>query len=326
MQDPMLIARMGEAAVAGLAGPGGPGAASTYLPEPDVHIATEAKHYAAYGYGGRDGGMPAEISENTLYDVYLKPWYKYAQAGGRAIMASHNEVNGMPMHANKDLLTGALRQAFGFGDGLCASDAGDVSGVAGFRVAADQVHAGALAMNAGTDQDLEFPGAYAKAPDMLAAGLIDNVTLDRAVANVIRQKVAAGLFDNNATLLYVDATKQNATLNRPESRTLARQVAEEGITLLTNKDRRLPLAGLGSTVKKIAVIGPNADNPHSTLGLYGYEPGEPGTVTVLQAAAEAANASGNAFVVEYEHGSCLTGTPGCSCAQTGTKGGWSKNW
>eukprot|EP01043_Picozoa_sp_COSAG02_P040808 COSAG02_NODE_3330_length_6923_cov_14.113277_4_plen_97_part_00 len=96
--------------------------------------------------------------------------------------------------------------------------------------------------------------------------------------------------------------------------------------MLTNKDKRLPLAGLGSTVKKIAVIGPNADNPHSTLGLYGAEPGEPGTVTVLQAAAEAANASGNAFVVEYEHGACLPGTPGCSCAKTGTKGGWSKNW
>ena len=154
-QDPVLISRMGEAAVTGLAGKGGPNGASTYLPDPTIHIATEAKHYAAYGFGGRDGGMPAEISDNTLYDVYLKPWYKYAQAGGRAIMASHNEVNGMPMHANAEL-NRALRVVFGFGDGLCASDAGDVSGVAGYKVAKDQLHAGAMALNAGTDQDLEY--------------------------------------------------------------------------------------------------------------------------------------------------------------------------
>lgn len=102
-----------------------------------------------------------------------------------------------------------------------------------------------------------------------------------------------GLFDNNATLLYVDAARQQATLNQPASRELARKVAEEGITLLTNKEKRLPLMGLGSApLKTIAVLGPNADNPHSTLGLYGAEPGSPGTVTVLQAAAEAANASG----------------------------------
>ena len=102
-EDPFIVSTMGVAAVTGLAGPGSAGAASTYLPEPDRHIATEAKHYAAYAYCGRDGGCPAEISPNTLYDVYLKPWYKYAQAGGRAIMAAHNEVNGMPCHANADL-------------------------------------------------------------------------------------------------------------------------------------------------------------------------------------------------------------------------------
>ena len=119
-EDPTLISIMGAAAVTGLSGPGKAGAASTYIAKPEVHIATEAKHYAAYGYCGRDGGCPAEISPNTLYDVYLKPWYKYAQAGGRAIMAAHNEVNGMPCHANAEL-NDALRVTFGFRDGLCVS-------------------------------------------------------------------------------------------------------------------------------------------------------------------------------------------------------------
>lgn len=93
-EDPALVAAMGVAAVTGLAGPGGPGAASTYLPDPTVHIATEAKHYAAYAYGGRDGSMPADVSEYTLFDVYLRPWRAYARAGGRGIMAAHNAVNG----------------------------------------------------------------------------------------------------------------------------------------------------------------------------------------------------------------------------------------
>ena len=188
----------------------------------------------------------------------------------------------MPMHANAEL-NRALREVFGFGDGLCASDAGDVSGVKNFHVAKDQLHAGAMALNAGTDQDLEYPGAYAQLPQALKQGLVNMSAIDRAVGNVLRQKVAAGLFDGNASLLYVDPARQAKALNQPASRELARQVAEEGITLLANRAARLPLRGLGASIKKIAVIGPNADNVHSTLGIYGQEPGDPGTVTVLQA-------------------------------------------
>merc|ERR1719174_918898 len=309
----MLIAIMGAAAVTGLSGPGKAGAASTYIARPDLHIATEAKHYAAYGYCGRDGGCPAEISTNTLFDVYLKPWYYYAQAGGRAVMAAHNEVNGMPCHANKEL-NQALRDAFGFGQGLCASDAGDVSSVARYRVAPDQVHAGALAMNAGMDQDLEYPGAFRpeNIQQMLQMGLITNATLDRAVGNVLRQKFASGLFDNNASLLYVDPAKQAATMDTPEHRSLARTVAEEGITLLKN-DGVLPLKGMGKSIRTVAVVGPNADNTHSHIGLYCDSNPSRGIVTLLNASIAAANASDNAFEVVYERGSCLGGTPGCPC-------------
>ena len=88
------------------------------------------------------------------------------------VQAAHNEVNGMPCHANIEL-NRALRDTFGFGGGLCASDAGDVSSVAAYRVAADQLHAGAMALNAGTDQDLEFPGAFVLVPEMLEKGLVN---------------------------------------------------------------------------------------------------------------------------------------------------------
>jgi beta-glucosidase len=245
-------------------------------------------------------------------------------------MAAHNEVNGMPCHANAEL-NAALRETFGFGKGLCASDAGDVSSVAKYRVASDQTHAGALSLLSGMDQDLEFPGAFAKVPDMLKLGLINMSDVDRAVGNVLRQKIAAGLMDNNDTLLYVDPVRHDAVVGAPAHRELARTVAEEGITLLKNdivagansdgsSGHRLPLTGLGKTggIKTIAVIGPNADNAHSHLGLYGT--GEPigGTRTVLNATIAAANATGNAWVVQYEKGSCLGGCPGCPC----TTGEW----
>jgi beta-glucosidase len=320
-EDPMLVAQLGAAAVTGLSGAGAAGAANTYLADPHRKIATEAKHYAAYGFGGRDGSMPAEISENTLYDVYLKPWYHYAQAGGRAIMAAHNEVGGMPCHGNAALI-GALRGVFGFGDGLCASDAGDINSIQHFGVAPSAAHAAAIAVTAGMDQELQQHGAFTQLPAALNASLhgVNMSHVDRAAGNVLRQKFASGLFDGDPSLLYVNATAAAAVLDLPEHRALARRVAEEGAVLLRNRfvpagagagagAAALPLSQLaGATV---AVIGPNADNEHSTQG--GYTEGGAPVVTVLGGAIAAANASGNAFAVRYERGACLGATPGCDC-------------
>eukprot|EP00036_Acanthoecidae_sp_10tr_P008832 CAMPEP_0182916124 /NCGR_PEP_ID=MMETSP0105_2-20130417/756_1 /TAXON_ID=81532 ORGANISM="Acanthoeca-like sp., Strain 10tr" /NCGR_SAMPLE_ID=MMETSP0105_2 /ASSEMBLY_ACC=CAM_ASM_000205 /LENGTH=786 /DNA_ID=CAMNT_0025053053 /DNA_START=1 /DNA_END=2361 /DNA_ORIENTATION=- len=313
-EDPMLLSKLGQAAVTGLAGPGKAGAADEYIADPTTKIATEAKHYAAYGYGGRDGSMPAEISDNVLYDVYLKPWRAYARAGGRGIMAAHNEVNGMPCHGNAELL-GALRNKFGFGNGLCASDAGDINSIAGYRVARNKSEAGAIAVKAGMDQELDRDGAFTELPAALASGLVNETDIDRAAGNVLRQKFASGLFDNRPELLYVDAAKQAAALDLPSSRALARKIADEGIVLLKNDGGRagqkLPLSGLGTTIRRVAVIGPNADNEHSTMG--GYTESGAEVVTVLDAVVMAANASLNKWTVEYTKGACLGATPGCPC-------------
>ena len=148
---------------------------------------------------------------------------------------------------------------------------------------------------------------------MLAQGLVNMSDVDRAVGNVLRQKFAAGLFDNNDTLLYVDATRHDAVVGAAAHRKLAQTVAEEGITLLKNDRLRLPLVGLGSTIKTIAVVGPNADNAHSHLGIYGTDDPKGGVRTLLNATVAAANASDNKWIVTYEKGSCLGGTPGCPC-------------
>lgn len=115
----------------------------------------------------------------------------------------------------------------------------------------------------------------------------------------------------------MDEAAQAKALDLPSSRILARQIAEEGIVLLRNSPvgpgqaPLLPLQGLGSAIKRVAVIGPNADNAHSTLG--GYTNEGASVITVLDGAVLAANASGNAFTVEYERGGCLGSTPGCAC-------------
>ena len=118
----------------------------------DSHIAAEAKHFAAYGFGGKDA-YAADISEQTLFDVYLRPWHAAARAGLRGLMAAHNEVNGVPMHMNTRLLTDVMRGQFGFG-GLVASDASDIGVLPNFRVTANKTTAAIAAVQAGLDQDL----------------------------------------------------------------------------------------------------------------------------------------------------------------------------
>jgi hypothetical protein len=92
------------------------------------HIVAEAKHFGGYGASSKDGA-PVEISMGLLHDIYLRPWKAFAKAGGRALMASHNDINGRPCHSNPLLLTQIMREDFGFGDALIASDGHDVNRV-----------------------------------------------------------------------------------------------------------------------------------------------------------------------------------------------------
>ena len=132
---------------------GGP---STYLP-PNA-IVSEAKHAAAYGFGGKDG-MAADLSQRTLHDIYLKPWRRYAEAGGRGAMMAHNSINDEPCHSSSALMS-MLRSWGNMSGGLLASDMCDVGLLGttatrhsgGFGTAASLKDAAAQVIAAGLDQ------------------------------------------------------------------------------------------------------------------------------------------------------------------------------
>ncbi len=258
-EDPALVAALGVAAVLGLHA-GNTEGPSSYLPP--LAIASEAKHFAAYAFGGKDG-MAADVSLRTLHDVYLRPWKAYAEAGGRSAMMAHNSINQQPCHSSAEFM-GWLRSQGNMSTALLASDECDVGllGPKGFRVAADLPSAAALAMGAGLDQELCNPHdgrgqAFTSAAAAVASGALPQAALDRAAANALRPKFAAGLFDGKA---FADGANLGV-LDAPEHRALARAAAAEGSVLLTNAGGLLPLTLTPNM--RVALVGPNAGCPGS---------------------------------------------------------------
>jgi len=262
-EDPALVGALGAAAVRGLHG-GNADGPSSYLPA--FAIVSEAKHAAAYAFGGKDG-MAAELGERALHDLYLRPWREYALAGGRGLMLAHNSINQQPCHSSAALM-GWLRAQGNLSGALFGSDMCDVGLLAqnGFRVAAGLEQAAALAMAAGLDQELCNPTdgrgqAFPLAARAVADGLMPQAALDRAAANALRAKFASGLFDGRAIVNGSDL----ALLDSPASRALARQVALEGAVLLKADAGVLPLrlgaaaaAAAAAPLLRVAVIGPLA--------------------------------------------------------------------
>ena len=254
-ENPIIASHMGRAAVIALQG--GPGNATTYLPESAV--VSLGKHFGAYGaaIGGLNGG-PADVSNRTLHEVYLRPWIALGRAGVRAVMPAHNAVGDVPCHANRWMLQQKLRDEYGFGAGVALSDCDDIGALVSFGMAESRTHAAALALEAGVDWDLQCGDdpekwSYNKLGAAIDAGLTSIKALDVVVERVLTQKFAAGLFDGRATTpldnLHI--------LDSAPHRALALEAAEQSIVLLMNKQQTLPIQG-GLRGKKVALLGPFA--------------------------------------------------------------------
>ncbi len=252
-EDPYLVARLGAAYIKGLQGP-----------NLKTGIVATAKHFV--GYGMSEGGMnwaPAHIPPRELREVYLYTFEAaIKEAGLASVMNAYHELDGVPCGASAELLTDILRGEWGF-DGTVVSDYFAVKMLQEYhRLAADKAEAARLALEAGIDIELPSTDCYG-APLRAAVqeGHIREALVDRAVSRVLAQKFALGLFENP----FVDAGA--VQFDTPTDRGLARRIAQKSIVLLKNAGDTLPL---GPDVKKIAVIGPNADSTRHLFGDYSY--------------------------------------------------------
>ena len=251
-EDPVLTGILGTAMVKGMQG-------QDY--KDGKHVYSTLKHFAAYGIpeGGLNGEQ-ANVGQRTLFSELLPQFKRAVKAGVASIMTSYNSIDGVPCTANKYLLTDVLRNQWGF-KGAVFSDLQSIEGIAStHHVAEDWGEAGVLALKAGVDFDLEGNSYGPNLEKKLQEGKITMEDLDRAVRNVLRLKFQMGLFENP----YGDPNVAAKVVRSKEHKELARQVAREGVVLLKN-DGLLPLS---KNLKRVAVIGPNADMMYNQLGDY----------------------------------------------------------
>ncbi|MDX6711134.1 MAG: beta-glucosidase [Blastocatellia bacterium] len=265
-EDPYLVSRMGVACIKALQG-NGPGVDGD-------HVVATAKHFAVHGQP--EGGTniaPANYSERVIREFFLPSFHAaVTEAGVMSVMASYNEIDGVPSHASKFLLQNVLREEWKFG-GFVASDYYGIPQMESLHhIAGDKAEAARLAMEAGVDIELPDPDCYVAIPQLIKEGKLSQATVDRAVGRTLRAKFLLGLFENP----YVDPDRAEKVTNSAEHRALAEEAARRSIVLLKNENNLLPLDR--TKLKSIAIIGPNADRAH--LGGYSDNPGR--GVGVLQ--------------------------------------------
>ncbi|WP_020618087.1 glycoside hydrolase family 3 N-terminal domain-containing protein [Paenibacillus daejeonensis] len=282
-EDPHLAARFTTAVVRGLQG-----TEASQLKD-DNKVAAILKHLCAQGacQGGHNAG-PAPIGERELREVHLPAAQAGSEAGAAGFMAAYNEIDGIPCHANPELLNGILREEWGF-DGLIMADGTAVDRL--LALTGDYPSAAALALSSGVDLSL-WDKAFTTLEAAVEQGLVDTAHLDEAVRRVLTLKYRLGLFDNP----YTDEELPAKRVKSAEAVEANLALAREAAVLLRNEGGVLPLSGES---RKIAVIGPNADQLYHQLGDYTSIQAEGTGVTVLQGIRDLAPAG---VEVQYEQG------------------------
>jgi beta-glucosidase len=274
-EDPYLGSRMAVAQVNGFQG------GNTLRPG---SLMATTKHFGAYGaaIGGRDYNS-ADLSERTLQEVYLPPFYAAARAGSGSFMVAFNDIAGVPTTANRELVRGILRERWGW-QGLMVSDWASIAELLNHGVAPDRAAAGVLALDASVDMDM-VGGVYADdLGEAIARDPARLKLLDEAVLRILRVKEQLGLFDT--PMAYHDAARESASLLSAEHREAARAIARQSIVLLKNEGRLLPLNP--DKLRSIAVIGALATDGRSAIGSWKAQGREEEAVTLLKGLTAAA--------------------------------------
>jgi len=289
-EDPYLIGQMGAAMIRGFQG--------DKLGERDKIIGT-LKHFVAYAApDGGHNGESVSFGERSLRQYFLPPFERAVKSGAGSVMTAYNSIDGIPCSANPWLLKDILRKDWGF-TGFVVSDLLSISGLnGGHATAATAEEAASQSIHAGLDVDLSGTGYGSNLLKAVQQGLVEPAVLDTAVARVLRMKFNLGLFDHP----YVDEKLVAQKVATAQNKTVARQVARESIVLLKNDQHILPLS---KSLKRIAVIGPNADNAYNQLGDY-TAPQAEGKVQTLLTGIRAA--VGNSTRIDYVKGCAIRDT------------------
>ncbi|THU40138.1 glycoside hydrolase family 3 protein [Niastella caeni] len=268
-EDPYLTTRIGVAVVNGLQGPAG----SKYK-----KLLACAKHFAVHSgpEWSRHTLNLNNVSQRDLWETYL-PAFKalVQQADVREVMCAYQRLDDEPCCGSTRLLQKILRNDWGF-KYLVVSDCGAIADFhTNHKVSSDDVHAAAKAVLSGTDVECGWGYAYNKLPQAVDKGLINEKEIDERLARVLAARFDLGEMDNDSLVPWSKIPM--SVIDSKEHRELALTMARESMTLLQNKNNILPLS---KSVKKIAVIGPNADDESMLLGNYNGFPS--GITTILE--------------------------------------------
>lgn len=264
-EDPHLIGELGTAMIRGYQGKG--------LTDRTAVLAT-AKHFAGYSetQGGRDASE-ADLSRRKLRSWFLPPFEKAVQAGCRTFMLGYQAIDGVPITANRWLLNEVLKDEWGF-DGTLVTDWDNVGRMVWEQKVCDtDIEAASIAVDAGNDLVMNTPQFFAAAQQAVRDGQLSESLIDNAVRRILTLKFDLGLFEDPR---LPDGDVQRAVIGCEEHTALNLEMARKSLVLLRN-DGTLPLAGglepssdgrarHHGQSKTVAVIGPNADDPHAQLG------------------------------------------------------------
>lgn len=266
-EDPFLVGELGKRMITGLQSRG---------------LVSTPKHFGVYSIpvGGRDGDTRTDpkVAPREMMTLYLEPFRKaFCEAGANGVMSSYNDYDGIPVTGSSYFLTDLLRNQWGF-KGYVVSDSEAVEFIrTKHRVAADEADAAGQAINAGLNVRTNFtqPEDFIlPLREAINRGQVSEETINSRVADVLRVKFNLGLFDNPYP---GDKTKVDAIVHSAEHQDVSRRAALESIVLLKNQDNMLPLS---KNLKRVAVIGPNADEKKYLVCRYG--PANPPIKTVYQ--------------------------------------------
>lgn len=269
-EEPLLTSRLASAQIRGFQGED---------PAAPDRVATCVKHYA--GYGGAEAGRDynlVECSPRELYEYYLPAYKACIDAGAPLLMPSFNSLNGVPSVANPLLMQKILKDEWHF-DGVVISDYNAIGELIKHGVAADKKEAAAMAFANNCDIEMCSSAYFHHLKALIEEGVFTEAQLDEAVLRVLRLKEKLGLFRD--PLHGMDEKKAEALFLCSDHRKLALEAAAESAVLLKN-DGLLPLK---TSLKKVAVIGPMADN-HGINGFWSCVGEDADTVTVAQGIAD----------------------------------------